>query len=125
MPYYCSGDGDVVQYDVTNQVVSETMLFEIPTDNYYVAIFHRNHLPLMTDLPIALSSSTTTVDFTSFSQTVYGTDPRLEIVAGVYCMYAGDGNFDNVVDATDRSLTWNFPKPKWLFKNGRYPKWHS
>ncbi len=100
-------DGDVVQYKPDNQTVSSGLRFAIPLDDYYVAIFHRNHLPLMTAAPVSLTNIESTLDFTSLGQAVYGTDVRKEVETGVFGHYAGDATGNNSIDAADRSSTWN------------------
>ena len=100
-------DGDIVQYDVDAQSVLEQLRYTIPLDDYYVALFHRNHLPLMTATAIPLSNVQSTVDFTSAAQAVYGSNARKDLGGGVCGHFAGDATGDNSINAADRSATWN------------------
>ncbi len=80
--------------------------FGIPHGNFFVVIRPRNGLALMTNFAIYLDNDPTQIDFTSPSLPVYGTDSRTP-VGGKMAITAGDVNFDGVVNAADRSGTWN------------------
>ena len=73
---------------------------DIPSGNYYVIIRHRNHIAVMTKLPVYLSNNTQLYDFTTGPDKYYGEDAKL-LKAGFYGMYAGDVNFDGVVNNMD------------------------
>ncbi|MEK7414749.1 MAG: hypothetical protein AAB263_15655, partial [Planctomycetota bacterium] len=53
-------DGDIVDVDGFSPVK-----FQVASDEYYLAVRHRNHLGAMTALPVNLNGGVTTVDFTS------------------------------------------------------------
>ncbi len=73
------------------------------SDNYYVALIHRNHLGVRTQNSVALSGTTMIVDFTSPATALYG-----NILTGtVNLIYSGDIDGTGLIDATDRSGTWN------------------
>jgi len=69
-------------------------LKDVPAGSYYVTLRHRNHLGVMSAAPLALSPTSTTVDFTLPATPVYGTDARLD-GGGVSLMWAGDANNSN------------------------------
>jgi hypothetical protein len=70
--------------------------------NYYIAIKHRNHLPIMSANPIALSSVATNIDFTNTSTMLYTkTAPNnnpspltgaAKVIGSKATMYAGNCN---------------------------------
>jgi hypothetical protein len=60
-------DGDVVDVDGTSAVVFHNRAI----DNYFIAIKHRNHLGVMTDVSEGLSQDITPIDFTSATQGNY------------------------------------------------------
>ena len=70
-------------------------------DDYYIAIKHRNHLGIMTALPVSINTDNTAlIDFTDASNPItYGTDAQttLGMPTGIQAMWAGDGNGDGVV----------------------------
>jgi len=92
-------DGDVVGTDGTS-----ALSFELPAANYHVAVLHRNHLPIMTQAPVALSASPATVDFTVISTGTYGTGARKSIVGAfsTEALWAGDVNFDRTLKYTNQ-----------------------
>ena len=73
---------------------------------YYIAIYHRNHLAIMSSGPVSLSSNSTLYDFTTAMNKAYGQNPMVQLASGVYGMYASDGNGDGVINLTDRDDIW-------------------
>ncbi|MCB0793330.1 MAG: hypothetical protein KDB88_01215, partial [Flavobacteriales bacterium] len=84
-------DGDVVALDGTSPVS-----FALPADNYFVAVSHRNHLGCMRSSAIALSASTTVVDFTLPATSTFGTNAR-RTVNTRSTLWTGNALFDGVV----------------------------
>ncbi len=95
-------DGDIVEMDGT----SPLHFSNAPVGNYYVAIRHRNHLGFRTNAAIALSGTTTSLNFTNNSVATYGTNALKEVSTGVYAMFSGDANRDGEVNAFDLNLFW-------------------
>jgi len=87
-------DGDVVG---TNGV--SPVAFTFPAGNYRIALRHRNHLGCMTALPLALSLSSTTINFTNPATTTWGTDARKNN-NGTMTLWPGDANSDGEVRYT-------------------------
>ena len=90
-------DGHVVDLDGASSVG-----FAVVAGNYHVAVRHRNHLGAMTALPVALSSTSTTVDLTTTATTTYGTLARKSI-AGAFpaeVLWTGDVTFNAAVKYT-------------------------
>ena len=86
-------NGDIVSPDQVNAPVFP----EITTGDFYVVIYHRNHLPVMTASPITLPNSPDSpYDFTtSPSIQVYGgNNGVIPVGADVYGQIAGDVNMD-------------------------------
>ncbi|MEZ4960573.1 MAG: hypothetical protein R2830_12205 [Saprospiraceae bacterium] len=94
-------DGDVVDTDGTSPVNFHSM----PADDYYVAVRHRNHLGCRTASAFSLSSSSTVIDFTDPNLPMHGTNAR-KLIGSVMCIYAGNANFDNQINAVDKNLHW-------------------
>jgi uncharacterized protein YceK len=90
-------DGDVVDVDGFSAV-----LFPAPTDDYFLAVQHRNHLAVMTLSSLALSGTATVVDLTDGSTVTHGTDAQRD-VAGTRMLWAGDVNFDGTVKYTGQN----------------------
>ncbi len=77
-------DGDVVDVNGTSPLT-----FPVAAGNYFVAMRHRNHLGIMTNTAVALSSSPATVDFTSLATATFGTAAR-KTVGSVQALWAGN-----------------------------------
>ena len=86
-------DGDVLGTDLT------ALSFNLPDDQYYVAIKHRNHLGIMSASPISLFGSPLVVDFTDGSVPTFGTNAQttLGMPIGVQGLWAGDATNDGIV----------------------------
>ena len=62
---------------------------------YYVVVYHRNHLPVMSSVPIVIPAAGTSYDFTDLAN-VFG-QGAIEIDPGVFGMIAGDVNQDGMI----------------------------
>ncbi|MBP7516001.1 MAG: hypothetical protein KA791_15745 [Flavobacteriales bacterium] len=87
-------DGDVVDTDGT----SPLLLSAVP-GNYHVAVRHRNHLPVMTLNPVALGTTTTTLNFIDGSATTYGTEAQ-RLNGAVRHLWPGDATVNHQVKYT-------------------------
>lgn len=95
-------DGYLV--DVNGQVCVE--LTNVGQTTAYVALYHRNHLPVMTEVPVSLAHHTLNfLDFTDPSMLIFDKDTREE-VNGKALLLAGDANDDGNIDDTDRNDFW-------------------
>ncbi len=70
--------------------------------SYYVIIRHRNHVAIMSSSLIAPAISPVLYDFTTALSKYYGGAAKL-IKAGLYGMFAGDANYDGIIDTLDFS----------------------
>ncbi len=89
-------DGDIVDVDGT----SDLEFNSLPTGNYHIAIKHRNHLGIITLTPIALSETTTIVDFSdSTNQITFGSNAQTTfgMPSGKIGMWTGNVNEDIVI----------------------------
>ncbi|MEO1030190.1 MAG: BspA family leucine-rich repeat surface protein [Bacteroidota bacterium] len=94
-------DGDIVSVDGVSP-----LRFTQNSDNYYIAVKHRNHLGIMSNVAIALSTTSTTVNFSDGSTTTYGSNAQTTfgMPTGLQGMWAGDANGDgkvNIIGATN------------------------
>jgi hypothetical protein len=79
---------------------------DVGESSAYVALYHRNHLPVMTSQPVLLANYTINfLDFTEPSVAVFGTETR-NVVNGKALMLAGDASYDGSIDEADRSDFW-------------------
>jgi len=98
---FLKSDGTVVDMDGTSPI----SFSGVSAGSYYIVIRHRNQLAIMSASAVALSASSVQYDFTTAMTQAYGTNP-MKLVSTKYVMYAGDGNNDGAINATDRNLVW-------------------
>jgi|GEM_PF-3513006 len=96
---FINSDGDLISLDGTEGIIFNN----ITTGNYHVAIFHRNHLAVMTALPLSLPNSMS-YSFTSTANSAKGIE-KLKLQNGFYVLYAGDFNGDGNINSSDYN-TW-------------------
>jgi uncharacterized protein (DUF1501 family) len=89
-------DGLIMQIDGTPGVAFNN----VPTGSYHLAIFHRNHLAIVSSIPVVLDNANYIYDFTQADWKAYG-DNQMKFVDGIYSMYAGDINGDNIINNED------------------------
>ncbi len=70
------------------------------TGDYYICIKHRNSVQTWSATPQTLSSTPITYDFTTAASKAYGNN-MLDLGGGVYGIYTGDINQDEVIDGSD------------------------
>ena len=78
----------------------------VDAGSYYIAVYHRNHLAIMSAAPVQLSSNSAVYDFTTAMSKAYGQNPMVELTPGKFGMYATDGNADGIVNSADRDDVW-------------------
>ncbi|GGG03852.1 hypothetical protein GCM10011344_00230 [Dokdonia pacifica] len=90
-------NGSVIDPDGTSP-----LSFEQDEDFYHVAINHRNHLGVITANTIALSSTKTSIDFSSDIAIANGGTLALRNMGnGIFAVYAGDATGDGNILNTD------------------------
>lgn len=88
-------DGDIVALDGVS-----SLIFNIPSKDYYVVINHRNHLGIMTNSLLTLTSVVSLLDFTDATNDItYGTNAQtvFGMPTDVLGMWAGDVNNNDQV----------------------------
>ncbi len=74
----------------------------------YIAVFHRNHLPVLSENALVNVSGVYSYDFTSGVNQVHGgISGHKELTPGKWGMIAGDADASGSVDMGDKSLLWN------------------
>jgi photosystem II stability/assembly factor-like uncharacterized protein len=96
-------DGDVVDLDG----VSPVHFAHAPSDNYFLAIKHRNHLGCRTPTAVALTDVASTYDFTdgqakAYQNTSITTNTALfEVQSGKFSLWSANTNSDHFVNIID------------------------
>ncbi len=104
-------DGTITDVDGTSP-----LSFSVSSGSYYVVVDHRNHLSAMTDVAVALSSTSTMVSFDGGA--AFGSNAMIGLGGGVYGLWGGDG------DANDSTTAFDFLN-EWLPVNGGPSGYHS
>ncbi|MCF8403913.1 MAG: hypothetical protein K9H58_08210 [Bacteroidales bacterium] len=77
-------------------------------DNIYMVVWHRNHLGVMTAVPISDVDSPAYYDFSESATQAYGgTDALIDLGNGVYGMMGGDADYNQQITQQDRLGFWD------------------
>jgi hypothetical protein len=82
-------DGDIMAADG-----SADLVFTVPTGPYHVAVRHRNHLGIMTAMPVSLSGTATSIDLSLPATAIHGGAGAANEVSGKRVMCPGDASVD-------------------------------
>ncbi len=96
--------------DGTIKDINGSSLLEFPVPSYtnlFAVIRHRNHLGIMSAMPLPKINNYYAFDFsTSASNVLGGIAGYKEVSAGVFGMVSGDGNANGVIENGDKSGVW-------------------
>ncbi|MBL8006561.1 MAG: hypothetical protein JNJ56_03460 [Ignavibacteria bacterium] len=82
-----------------------TFRFFVNPGSYYIVLNHRNSIETWSNLPFYIDETNYTYDFTTSYSQAYGNN--LFFNGSRYCIFGGDVNQDETVDASDLSSTEN------------------
>ena len=74
--------------------------------NYYLVIYHRNHLAIMSSNSTSLDYVSVQYDFTNSQSKAYGINAMINLGVGIFGMFAADANSDGTINATDLNVYW-------------------
>jgi len=106
-PAFVMDDGSIITLDGSSQLSFDVT----PLNNLYVAIWHRNHLGVISANPLTEIEGIYPYDFTTSASQVYGgssAQVQLSSVPEIWGMMAGDGDGNGVVGDPDKLNIWNF-----------------
>jgi uncharacterized repeat protein (TIGR01451 family) len=97
--------------------------------SYYVVIEHRNHLIVMSHVPVAISGGSINYDFRT--QQSYIDDPfqfgtfsgQKQFLPGLYCMYGGNGN-QTLSSQSDTDINFD-DRTYWESQNGEIARYRN
>lgn len=100
---FLNHDGVIVDLDGVSPVS-----FFVPSGSqeYYLVVKHRNHLPVMSALPFQINEYTPLYNFTNAANKSYGNGSVIEFADGNFGMYAGDANGNGQVQNNDSESFW-------------------
>jgi PKD repeat protein len=103
MAAFVKSDGTIVQKDGINLPEFELIV----TKNIYVIIWHRNHLGVMSAIPVTRSGENYTYNFSTTETQAYGgVNAQKMLAAGIWGLIAADGNSDGNVNSADKNYPW-------------------
>lgn len=89
---------------VINTAGEEFIAFDnLPAGGYYIAVFHRSHLPVISQIAHPFSESPRLYDFTSTESAAMGA-AQLKARQNVFMMNAGDFDGNGVINSQDYNL---------------------
>ena len=80
------------------------VVFEGVTEgSYHLAVFHRNHLAVISSEPILINAPGFVYDFTNSEMTAAGRS-QLKKIGTTWCLFAGDADANHLIDNRDFNL---------------------
>ncbi len=102
---FVENDGNVMEINGTQYIQFEAGIGA--SDNLFLVVYHRNHIPIMSANPLIYSGGVYNTDLSASPSAVYGSLNGCNYLAsGIYGMIAGDGNADGLISLSDL-LPWN------------------
>jgi len=111
---FIKSDGSVVEISGSGGVE----FAGVAPGDYFVVIYHRNHLGIMSKNALPLSDNSALYNFSTALTQAYGSNPMAEMETGVFGMISGDGNSDGTVNNADRLLWRSQNGTPWLYGKG-------
>ena len=98
-PVLINADGTIVD------LMGEALItFEgVEDGNYYIAVFHKSHLPIISNTAQPLSSNPPLFDFSASADATMGNDQQT-IINGKYFMVSGDFDGNGIINSLDFNL---------------------
>ncbi|MFQ5584319.1 MAG: serine hydrolase, partial [Calditrichia bacterium] len=95
-------DGNIVDLEGNNP-----LKLAVVSGDYYVVVYHRNHIAVMSSVPVFIDSLGGFYDFSVSANTTYGSNSQKFLGVGIYGMYAGDASGDGQVQNDDKNNFWS------------------
>ena len=75
-------------------------------DSLFAVVWHRNHLNILSSYPIIDTEGVFNYDFSTSAEQAYGTDAQVNLVGGIFGMYAGNADGNSTVHLDDINIRW-------------------
>ncbi len=99
---FLMSDGNIRSLDGTSSLQFDNLTIQ---HSLFAVVYHRNHLAIMSANPWTESGGVYSYDFTTGEGQAFNSGQK-EIAPGIWGMYAGDGNADNTINNTDKTVVW-------------------
>jgi hypothetical protein len=97
-------DGRIVSSNGSSYLTFDNSLLQ----QLFVVARHRNHLGILSDLPLSYFKGIYEYDFTIGSEKVYGGDAGYKALApGIWGMISGDADANGIIGQTDKTTLWD------------------
>ncbi|GEM_PF-1209413 len=102
---FLRSNGSVVATDGTSFLTMETSA----ADSFYVVVYHRTHIPVMSATYIHLEGGAYSHDFTTSNSSAYGADPLALLTGGFWGQFAGriENSTPFAIDLADIIRGWD------------------
>ena len=91
------------------------------TNNLFIVIRHRNHLDIMSAVPLTESGGRYSYDFSTGLNKVYGdSNGYKELTTGLWGIIAGDGDGNGLIGLPDKTNTWELQAGETGYYSGDY-----
>ncbi|QQS35546.1 MAG: right-handed parallel beta-helix repeat-containing protein [Ignavibacteriales bacterium] len=94
---FLKSDGSITDLDGSSTIT----LNGLAAGYYYLVIKHRNHLPIMSATPVALTESSALYDFSDSQGKAYGSNSMVSLGSGLYGLFSGDGDLNGSINVID------------------------
>jgi len=96
-------DGTITDLSGTDPLAFNVVVQE----NLYAILYHKNHLPIISSIPLDVNNGIYSYDFTTGSDKAFGgTSAQKELSTGVWGMISSDGNSDGQINNQDKNDIW-------------------
>jgi hypothetical protein len=75
--------------------------YKISDGSYYLAIYHRNHISVISSEKVVISNSSIIYDFSNSQLKAQGKEPMRDLGNGLFAMYSGDSDGNGVINNLD------------------------
>lgn len=112
---FITSSGEVVGID------GNSLLYLMqPKNNYYIVIYHRNHLSIMSSVNTQLDYISTLYNYTDSQTKAYGNNSMIDLGNGFFGMIAGDANGNGQVQNNDSESIWKLEYGQAGYNNGDF-----
>jgi len=96
-------DGSIAGMDGFSDLIITATI----TNNLFAIVWHKNHLGEMSAVPLTLVGGIYSYDFTTGSGQAFGdANAHKQLAVGKWGMFSGDGDANNIINATDKTGVW-------------------
>lgn len=96
-------DGSVVDLDG----ISSIKFSDSYNHQLFIAVRHRNHLGVLSNLPVVFQNGVPSYDYTTGYSSVFGGSLGFkEILPGIFALVGGDANADGLINGSDLTNFW-------------------